>query len=243
MYPPATRHPPPATFRLLPFPERSRFPRQPIFFSVPAGVFAYSADRALPGLPPAPAGCAPRTPVLLLTTDMTSAEIRQSFLDFFREKEHAIVPLRQPAALLAQSPFHQRGHEPVRALLPGCRAASLPSRPRRRHAEVHSRRRQAQRPRRRGLGHVPPHVLRDARQLVFRRLLQGRGHRLGLGTPRRTLEVPRPAVSTPPSTGPARAIRASSTRKPTTTGRTGSPRPGWTRRSTSSTAARRTTSG
>ncbi|HAT19960.1 MAG TPA: hypothetical protein DCS85_07370, partial [Verrucomicrobiales bacterium] len=32
---------------------------------------------------------------------MTAAEIRQSFLDFFKEKEHAIVP---SASLLPQSP-------------------------------------------------------------------------------------------------------------------------------------------
>ena len=32
---------------------------------------------------------------------MTAAEIRQSFLDFFREKQHTIVP---SASLLPQSP-------------------------------------------------------------------------------------------------------------------------------------------
>ncbi|MGL5017224.1 MAG: alanine--tRNA ligase-related protein, partial [Luteolibacter sp.] len=32
---------------------------------------------------------------------MTSAEIRQSFLDFFQEKQHTIVP---SASLLPQSP-------------------------------------------------------------------------------------------------------------------------------------------
>ena len=69
-------------------------------------------------------------------------------------------------------------------------AGPVPPAPRRRHPEVHPRRRQAQRPRRRGPGHVPPHVLRDAGQLVVRRLLQARGHRLGVGTPRRTLEIP-----------------------------------------------------
>jgi hypothetical protein len=43
------------------------------------------------------------------------------------------------------------------------------------------RRRQAQRPRERRLHAPPPHVLRDAGQLLLRRLLQGRGHRLRLG--------------------------------------------------------------
>ena len=61
---------------------------------------------------------------------------------------------------------------------------------RRRHAEVHPRGRQAQRPRRRGPGHLPPHVLRDAGELVLRRLLQEGGHRVGLGAGDGGLEVP-----------------------------------------------------
>ena len=42
-------------------------------------------------------------------------------------------------------------------------------------------RRQAQRPRRRRAHQPPLHVLRDARQLQLRRLLQGRGDRVGVG--------------------------------------------------------------
>ncbi len=49
--------------------------------------------------------------------------------------------------------------------------------------------RQAQRPRGGGARHLPPHVLRDARELVVRRLLQARGDRLGLGAPDRGLEA------------------------------------------------------
>ena len=96
--------------------------------------------------------------------------------------------------------FHQCGHEPVRAHLPGraqrgCRylarrAAQRPAHPCRRHAEVHPRRRQAQRPRRRGPRHLSPHALRDAGQLVLRRLLQEGGDLLGLGADHRALEVP-----------------------------------------------------
>ncbi len=49
---------------------------------------------------------------------MTSAEIRQSFLDFFKSKQHTIVP---SSSLMPDSPepaLHQRRHEPVRAHLP-----------------------------------------------------------------------------------------------------------------------------
>ncbi len=46
---------------------------------------------------------------------MTSAEIRQSFLDFFREKQHTIVPSSSPPAGLAEPAVHQCRHEPVRA--------------------------------------------------------------------------------------------------------------------------------
>jgi hypothetical protein len=48
-------------------------------------------------------------------------------------------------------------------------------------AEVRARRRQAQRPRKRGLHQSPPHVLRDAGQLQLRRLLQEGRHRLRVG--------------------------------------------------------------
>ncbi len=47
--------------------------------------------------------------------------------------------------------------------------------------EVHPHQRQAQRPRERRRHRPPPHVLRDARQLLLRRLLQGRGDRLRVG--------------------------------------------------------------
>jgi alanyl-tRNA synthetase len=47
--------------------------------------------------------------------------------------------------------------------------------------EVHPHQRQAQRPRERGRHRAPPHLLRDARQLQLRRLLQGGRDRLRLG--------------------------------------------------------------
>ena len=49
---------------------------------------------------------------------MTSAEIRQSFLDFFREKQHTIVPSSSLMPDCAEPALHERRHEPVRAHLP-----------------------------------------------------------------------------------------------------------------------------
>ncbi len=128
------------------------------------------------------------------------------------------MPSSQPAAGLAEPAVHQRGHEPVRALSSSA-SEPAPYSPaaRGRHPEMHPRRRQAQRPRRCRPRHLPPHVLRDARELVVRRLLQEGSHRLGVGTGRRPLEIPGRIASTPRSTSPAtQATRASSTRRPTT---------------------------
>ena len=79
------------------------------------------------------------------------------------------------AAGAAQRPdpaVHQRRHGAVQERLhrrgdarPTPRAAIV--------AEVRARRRQAQRPRQRRLHRAPPHLLRDAGQLLLRRLLQG----------------------------------------------------------------------
>ena len=79
------------------------------------------------------------------------------------------------AARRSHAAVRQRGHEPVQAHLPRqvrSQVAAGEAHARVRHAKVHSRRREAQRSGRRGQGHVPPHLLRDARELVFRRFLQ-----------------------------------------------------------------------
>ena len=60
-------------------------------------------------------------------------------------------------------------------------AEKRPYRARRHLAEVRARRRQAQRPRQCRLHRAPPHLLRDARQLLVRRLFQGAGDRARLG--------------------------------------------------------------
>src|SRR5438876_999624 len=69
--------------------------------------------------------------------------------------------------------LHERRHGAVQACLPRRGAARL--RPGQQLAEVRAGGRQAQRPRERGADGAPPHVLRDARQLLVRRLLQGTG--------------------------------------------------------------------
>ncbi len=62
---------------------------------------------------------------------MTSAQIRQSFLDFFKSKQHTIVPSSSPDARFAEPALHQRRHEPVRAHLPRpARSARYTTRPR-----------------------------------------------------------------------------------------------------------------
>ena len=62
---------------------------------------------------------------------MTSAQIRQAFLDFFREKQHTIVPSSSPHAGLAEPAVHERRHEPVRADLPRRSSECRPMRIRR----------------------------------------------------------------------------------------------------------------
>ena len=93
----------------------------------------------------------------------------------------------------------ERGHEPVQGLLHGQARAGLLARDD--GAEVRARRRQAQRPRQRRPHGAPPHVLRDARQLLVRRLLQGRRHQVRL----------RPADA-----GRSRSIRSASSTPSTT---------------------------
>ena len=86
----------------------------------------------------------------------------------------AAGPRQRPDA-----PLHERGHGPVQGGLPRRGAAGL----RARHVEPEVRpcRRQAQRSRERRAHRPPPHVLRDAGQLLVRRLLQARGDRLRVG--------------------------------------------------------------
>ena len=68
--------------------------------------------------------------------------------------------------------LHDRGHEPAQALLPGARAAAAPAADRLPEVLPHRRHRGRRHDR------APPDVLRDARELLDRRLLQG-GRRRG----------------------------------------------------------------
>ena len=80
---------------------------------------------------------------------------------------------------------HQLGDDAVRPVLPRRGAGALRPAAGGRRPEVRAGRRQAQRPRRHRPHAAPPQLLRDARQLELRRLLQGRGHHLGLGAAHR----------------------------------------------------------
>jgi hypothetical protein len=105
-------------------------------------------------------------------------------------------------------------------------------------AEMRARRRQAQRPRQRRLHRAPPHVLRDARQLLVRRLLQARRDQLRLGAADQGVFGCRRTSSGSPS--------ITTTTRPTTSGRRS-----WACRPSASSASattraratRRTTSG
>ena len=165
---------------------------------------------------------------------MTSSEIRHSFLEFFREKHHTIVPSSPLLPDAPKPPLHQRRHEPVRAHLPRPGPVPLHPRPRRRHPEMHPRRRQAQRPRGRRLRHLPPHLLRNARQLVSSATTSRKKPSPGPGNSSSNAGKSRPHASTPPFTSPTQATPAPSIRKHPTTGPASSPPPASIRKSTSS---------
>ena len=131
---------------------------------------------------------------------MKSSHIRRLFLDFFVAQGHrevpssSLVPADDPDAAV-----HQRRHGAVQAHVPGPGAAGL--RARHHLPEVRAGRRQAQRSRAGGPHHAASHLLRDARQLLVRRLLQARRDRVRLGV-RHQPAVPRDL------TGPASRHRA-----------------------------------
>ena len=102
---------------------------------------------------------------------MRSRDIRSSFLDYFERHGHPIVP--SSSLVPADDPtllFTNAGMNQFKDAVPRQGEARLHARDD--VAEVHARQRQAQRPRQRRAVAPASHVLRDARQLLVRRLLQ-----------------------------------------------------------------------
>ena len=108
-------------------------------------------------------------------------EIRSTFLDYFAKNGHTavasspLVPRNDPTLMFTNAGMVQfknvfTGLEKR----PYSRAVTL--------AEMRARRRQAQRPRQCRLHRAPPHLLRDARQFLVRRLFQGARDRAAPGT-------------------------------------------------------------
>ena len=106
-------------------------------------------------------------------------DIRAAFLDYFaqgRPRREAV--LAAGAAGRSDAAVHQCRHGAVQEHLHRRREALCAARGD--VAEMRARRRQAQRPRQCRLHGAPPHLLRDARQLLVRRLFQGAGDRARL---------------------------------------------------------------
>ena len=96
------------------------------------------------------------------------------------ESHHRALELAR-ARQRPDAAVHQRRHGAVQGRVPRQGAARLPAR--RFQPALRARRGQAQRSGERGLHRAPPHLLRDARQLLLRRLLQARSHPFRLGLP------------------------------------------------------------
>ena len=111
---------------------------------------------------------------------LSSAELRALFLQFFRERGHQIVP--SSSLVPGNDPtllFTNAGMVQFKDVFLGKDKRNV--QPRGELAALRARRRQAQRSRERRLHGAASHVLRDARQLQLRRLLQARRDPLRLG--------------------------------------------------------------
>ena len=101
---------------------------------------------------------------------MKTAEIAQRYLDYFEKNGHIIVP---SASLVTDDPallFTVAGMVPFIPYLSGNVPGAVRARGRRAEVHPHERHRRGRQ------DAAPRHVLPDARQLVVRRLLQGRRH-------------------------------------------------------------------
>ena len=121
----------------------------------------------------------------------TTAELREGFQRFYEERGHLRVPSHSliPPADDPSTLFIVAGMQQFKPYFLGLREP--PAQARRQRPEGAARRRQGHRPRGRRPHRPPLLVLRDARQLLVRRLLQGRGGRLRLGV-RHEAHGPRP---------------------------------------------------
>ena len=140
-------------------------------------------------------------------------EIRSAFLDYLQEERPRGRPLEPAGA--AQRPdadVHQCRHGAVQERLHRAGAAALFAR--RDLAEMRARRRQAQRPRQCRLHRAPPHLLRDARQFLLRRLFQGARDRACLEPDHQGVRACRRTASRSPSITPTTRRPPSGRRSP-----------------------------
>ena len=131
--------------------------------------------------PAAPAGG--RAPGRAYTVPVrTTAELREGFLRFYEERGHLRVPSHSliPPADDPSTLFIVAGMQPFKPYFLGLRRAAGAAG--RQRPEGAARRRQGHRPRGRRPHRPPLLLLRDARQLLVRRLLQGRGGRRSPGS-------------------------------------------------------------
>ncbi len=143
----------------------------------------------------------------------TTAELREGFLSFFEERGHLRLPvvLARPACGRRLDAPHDGGDAPADAVLPRARAAAGTADDDVAEVLPHGRHRRgrARRP--------PPHVLRDARQLLVRPVLQGgrdrvrprvrpRAHEARLGPPLGDRPRRRPAHEARPGRGGDRPL-------------------------------------
>ena len=113
---------------------------------------------------------------------MDAVTLRRTWNEFFDGAAAHARALGEPDPHAPhRADVHQLGDDAVRPVLPRRGAGALRPAPGVVDPEVRAPGRQAQRHRRDRPHPPPPHLLRDARQLELRRLLQARGHQVGVG--------------------------------------------------------------